>query len=621
MLRAGRVPKQTMQTDKHEGNGWAQQVSTTWLYMWYAEHEHGGKHPMVTGEQIRALAGCTRREVPTLPEHLTKVVSPMNRQTWERELAGHPDAVLVAELLKGIEEGFRLGYEQGRAPLRAEGKNMPSAMEHGNVVDKYLSAEVEAGRVAVAGSLQQAETWAIHCSPFGVIPKKNRPGKFRLIMNLSAPDGASVNDGICKEMASLSYVTLDRVAEEAAGLGRGAWLAKMDIRQAYRQVSVHPEDRHLLGMRWRDLVYVDTTLPFGLRSAPLLFTALADAALWVMARRGATHVFHYVDDFITMGGSRADCHKNSAVMHEVCTELGLPPEPEKDEGPATRLTFLGIEIDTVAMELRLPADKLARLQEELRGWRGRKACRKRELLSLIGLLAHACKVVRPGRTFIRRLIELSTTVKKLNHFVRLNREAKSDVEWWWQFGAGWNGVQLLENADKRRRTDELVSDASGSWGCGAHWETSWFQLPWAGQAAGWHITAKELVPVVVAALLWGSRWHGAVVPVRSDNAAVVHIINKGTSQDGTAMHLARCLAFCKAEFNMELVASHIKGADNGVADALSRNNLKKFYALHPQADPEPVPIPEAILDLLLVKQPDWTSQAWTELWSAIAKAR
>ncbi len=72
---------------------------------------------------------------------------------------------------------------------------------------------------------------------------------------------------------------------------------------------------------------------------------------------------------------------------------------------------------------------------------------------------------------------------------------------------------------------------------------------------------------------------------------------------------------------MELVASHIKGADNGVADALSRNNLKKFYALHPQADPEPVPIPEAILDLLLVKQPDWTSQAWTELWSAIAKAR
>ena len=88
-----------------------------------------------------------------------------------------------------------------------------------------------------------------------------------------------------------------------------------------------------------------------------------------MARRGTTHVFHYVDDFITMGGSRANCHKNTAVMHEVCTELGLPPEPEKDEGPATRLTFLGIEIDTVAMELRLPADKLARLQEELRGWR------------------------------------------------------------------------------------------------------------------------------------------------------------------------------------------------------------------------------------------------------------
>ncbi len=87
-----------------------------------------------------------------------------------------------------------------------------------------------------------------------------------------------MNDGICKELATLSYVSLDEVAETAAKLGRGTWMAKMDIKQAYRQVPVHPQDRPLLGMLWNDKVYVDTTLPFGLRSAPLLFTAIADAA-------------------------------------------------------------------------------------------------------------------------------------------------------------------------------------------------------------------------------------------------------------------------------------------------------------------------------------------------------
>ncbi len=273
-----------------------------------------------------------------------------------------------------------------------------------------------------------------------------------------------MNDGISKELASLSYVMLDEVAGLAARLGRGALLAKMDIKQAYRQVSVHPADRPLLGMLWKDKVFVDTTLPFGLRLAPLLFTALADAAQWVMKRHGTSHVFHYVDDFITMGADLAECTRNNAVMHETCDKLGLPPEPAKDDGPATCITFLGIDIDTVAMELRLPEDKLIRLTSDLAGWRGRKACRKRDLLSLIGTLSHACKVIRAGRTFMRRLIELSTTAKKPEHFVRLSREARSNIEWWWQFSTGRNGVKLLRGLAEVPSIT-LVSDASGWWGC------------------------------------------------------------------------------------------------------------------------------------------------------------
>ena len=338
-------------------------------------------------------------------------------------------------------------------------------------------------------------------------------------------------------------------------------------------------------MQWQDQVLLDAALPFGLRSALLIFTAIADVALWIMHRKGATRVFHYMDDFITLGApSSAECSNNNAIMHQTCARLGLPPEPEKDEGPATTISFTGIEIDSVAMELRLPGDKLGRLIAELSHWRKRKACKKKELLSLVELLAHACKVIRAGRSFLRRLIDLSSTAKRLDHFVRLGREARSDIEWWWRFCEDWNGVAVLLGPPEAWATETAATDASGSWGCGACWTECWFQLQWHAGMLESHITCKELVPIVVATAVWGARWQNMTVQVLCDNEAVVAIVNKGTAKDQECMHLVRCLAFLKAKFNTELVATHIQGKLNTLADALSRNGLTKFRTLHPTND-------------------------------------
>ena len=166
----------------------------------------------------------------------------------------------------------------------------------------------------------------------------------------------------------------------------------MDIKQAYRDVPVHPQDRLLLGMHWQGQVYTDAALPFGLRSAPLIFTVLADVAQWVMQQKGVADIEHYIDDLVTLGPPESpECAQNAETMHEVAEMLGLPPEPEKDEGPATTISFLGMELDSVELEVRLPPEKLHRMRADLARWRGRKACRQRELLSLIGVLSHACK--------------------------------------------------------------------------------------------------------------------------------------------------------------------------------------------------------------------------------------
>ena len=127
----------------------------------------------------------------------------------------------------------------------------------------------------------------LHINRFGVIPKPHQPGKWRLIVDLSHPAGQSVNDGIQPELCSLAYASVDDAVALIVGLGKGTMLAKLDLESAYRIVPVHPDDRRLLGrMEWKGGWYVDTALPFGLRSAPKIFNALADGLMWIMGHNG-----------------------------------------------------------------------------------------------------------------------------------------------------------------------------------------------------------------------------------------------------------------------------------------------------------------------------------------------
>jgi hypothetical protein len=214
---------------------------------------------------------------------------------------------------------------------------------------------------------------------------------------------------------------------------------------------------------------VDTRLPFGLRLAPLLFSAAADALEWVVKQSGCDHIFHYIDDFVLLGppGS-AECERGLRCLQQTCANLGVLLAEDKTEGPATLLTVLGIEFDTQAMVLRLPSDKLQRLQSLLAEWHTRGSGRRGELESLVGILQHASKVVRHGRCFLRRLYDLLAQTQKFKkHFrVRLNSECQADLEWWVAFSQHWNGASILRPVRESCPDAHLWSDASGSWGCG-----------------------------------------------------------------------------------------------------------------------------------------------------------
>ena len=247
-----------------------------------------------------------------------------------------------------------------------------------------------------------------------------------------------------------------------------------------------------------------------------------------------------------------------------------------------------------------------------------ETCTRKELLSLIGQLQHACCVVKPGRVFLRRMIELA---KRRGHQerIRLSQEFKSDLRWWATFLPGWNGRSMMAGIVRQRAEVTVTSDASGNWGCGAFTDTgAWFQLRWPEAWKDIHITVKELLPIIIGAAVWGRNWRGKSVRWLCDNAAAVAIVNSGKSSVERAMHLLRCLVFLLAKFNVNLVGHHIPGVENGAADALSRDRLPLFHAQVPKAQPGATPLPAPVRQVLVDQQPDWMEVSWTNLFASIS---
>ena len=176
------------------------------------------------------------------------------------------------------------------------------------------------------------------------------------------PKGRSINDGIPKELCSLNYTSVDKATELVMACGKGALMAKLDLRSAHRMVPVHPDDQVLLGLKWNSNCYINQALPFGFHSAPKIFMVIADGLTWVLIRSGISNVLHYLNDFFFYSAHKSlDCQYSLNTAIPLCQQLGLPVAPHKVEGPSTSIQFLGIEMDSQSQQLRLLQEKLNRI--------------------------------------------------------------------------------------------------------------------------------------------------------------------------------------------------------------------------------------------------------------------
>ena len=162
---------------------------------------------------------------------------------------------------------------------------------------------------------------------------------------------------------------------------------------------------------------------------------------------GYPRPFHYPDDFLFLAPDYLTCSLTLETAAHLPARLGLPVEPSKVEGPATTLTFFGIEVDTVSRELRLPRLKLTRLKATVEHWATRHSMTKHQLEVLIGQLNDAAHVVSTGHPFLRNLLDAKSLHSKdlasSTHLTRLNEGCHADLAWWSSFIDSWNGVDLF----------------------------------------------------------------------------------------------------------------------------------------------------------------------------------
>ena len=480
----------------------------------------------------------------------------------------------MSQLLAGFREGFPLKFHDEFIPQEPE--NLPSARDLPHVVSQKLQEEVSQGRMSGG---HPKLPFPAKVSPLGLVPKST-PGQFRLITHLSYPAETSVNHGFLPQDCSVKYESFDRAAEIVSQIGQGAWCAKTDVKDAFRIIPVHPSDFPLLVTKHLGQYYVDKCLPFGLSRSCQIFETFSSTLQWIIQKLCPFGlVCHYLDDFFFVAKTPELCQQMLQTFQELCANIGVPLSGDKTVGPTQNLQYLGLTIDTQAMTVTIPQDKIAKAQALIHPLTTVRKTKVAPLQSLVGLLNFMCRAIPSGRPFLRRLYDVIGSLPRYYH-VSLSSPIHQDLLMWQSFLTANVGSTLIPNQRFWSSADlHLATDASATLGFGLVFGNHWAAAPWPQDflATNPSIEFLELFPIVLAVVQFATHLANTKVRFSCDNQAVVAIINRQTSRSPQIMLLVRILVLTSLTYNILFRATFIPGLQNVLPDALSRLQITRFW--------------------------------------------
>ena len=477
----------------------------------------------------------------------------LNIAAWHQELSNDPDREF---LLNGISNGFKI-VDSGSDVSSVDIDNYSSALAQKEEVEKQILEEIREGRYVIT------DTKPTVISALGALPK---PKGVRLIHDCKS---SAIND-YARISDKQKYQTVTDAINYINPFG---YMAKVDLKSAYRSVLLDSSMFHLTGLKWKfeghkDYTYMyDTRLPFGARLAPSHFHRITQAVRRAMERRGYQLVV-YLDDFLIISDSYDICAIRLNVLIKLLRRLGFSIAWEKTVGPSQCITFLGIQIDSCTATLSLPQEKVTQLLQLLTNFSKRSRASCRQLQQLAGKLNWAAHVVNGGRVYLQRVLDLIRPLKHNNHKVHLTTQVRQDIEWWIQFLPVFNSKEFRNNASA-----VFLHTDSSSEGAGMLTDTDWSYVNWKRdmpQMQNQHINVKETMAVIIAAYRWAPQWQGRQVIVCTDNMTTKAAISKGISRHPIIMPHLRVLFWLSNVYNFTFTSVHNPGIYHTWPDAVSR---------------------------------------------------
>ena len=474
--------------------------------------------------------------------------------------------------------------------LQSDPSNHKSVFDNYDLVDSKLKKELALGRIAGPFDTRPKD---LHISPLAAVPKREH-GKIRLIHNLSYPYDCSVNTFIPKNACVVEYELLDKCVNIIADIGPRCLMAKADVADAYRVLRIAEYDYRFLGFMWDKKYYFDKVLPQGCSISCSEFERFSCAIHWILINKfEIKKLSHILDDWMFFGpyGSK-DCPMALKSFLHFADSVGLPIKQEKTVQPSTRVELHGILVDSVAMTLSVPPDKLQKALGLIDNMYHRKSVTLVKLQSLIGLLNFFVCAIPSGRPFLRRLYDLTMGHTFPKRHIQIKSEARKDLKVWKLFLTSFNFTKIRRRIDWEQEVDwKFFSDACGL-SYAAVFGHKWIQGTFPGDWMKTNIAIKELVPIYLAFRLWAPTLAHANILFRVDNEAICYVLSNHTSKEKSIMAMVRHMVLLALEHDITFSASHIPGKYNVIPDLLSRLQTKKALEIGRFLDPAPHQVPQ-----------------------------
>uniref|UniRef100_A0AC34FW88 Reverse transcriptase domain-containing protein n=1 Tax=Panagrolaimus sp. ES5 TaxID=591445 RepID=A0AC34FW88_9BILA len=409
------------------------------------------------------------------------------------------------------------------------------------------------------GAIRPISKTAAACiSPLFTIPKKD--GTLRPVIDLRG----------LNKCVRIDHFKMEGLLLLKDLISQGYFLAKLDMKDAYFSIPIAKEHQKFLVFEFEGCYYAFRALPFGLATAPFVYTKIIKQILLFLRKKGILAVV-YLDDWLIMGPTKEECKRSVNIVLEVIESLGLILNEDKSHlEPVQNLEFLGLLVDTVTLEFKVPEKKQDKIKNMAKQLIKKQAPKAIEIAQLCGLLASidlACNWARlRSRNLQRMLRGIGTNSMAFKQRLMLTEIEKTELEFW------STAEKEIFNRSIRppRVTFCFQSDASlEGWGIASKDKRSGGR--WNSEERKLHINVLELRAIYFGLKIFCHDMYNTGIRVESDNTTAIAFINRrGGTKSIKLLDQASELWKWLLERKLWLVATHIPGKKNVEADKKSR---------------------------------------------------